>query len=105
LAGAGGPLSAPGAPTAGAGLVGGAAVGQVGTGQPPLAGGLAAGQPLARPNLSGTTGQQPAARSGGPLLGRSSGRRADDPDEYSTWLTEDDMVWRDASQAPPSVIE
>ncbi|HEY3505159.1 MAG TPA: hypothetical protein VGN37_20530 [Actinocatenispora sp.] len=107
LAGSGAPLSVPGAPSGAAGLVGGVPVGQVGAGtaQPPLAGGLAAGRPLTQPALSGPAGEQPAARSGGPLLGRSSGRRADDPDEYSTWLTEDDMVWRDTSEAPPSIIE
>jgi hypothetical protein len=38
------------------------------------------------------------------MLGSSAGRRADDPDEHTTWLTEDDMVWQ-ARPATPGLIE
>lgn len=105
LAGACGPVAPVGGQPAGLGSVGAGGVGHVGAGVASPAGLAAAPGPQAQPRLGGTGGEQPVSRSGGPLLGRSAGRRGDDPEEYSTWLTEDDMVWRDTSQAPPSLIE
>ncbi|GIF49273.1 hypothetical protein DFJ67_2098 [Asanoa ferruginea] len=45
-----------------------------------------------------------AARSQAAAGARSNGPEEDENDEHSTWLTEDDLVWRDADDVPPPVL-
>jgi hypothetical protein len=116
LAGAGVsmPTGAAGATTP-AGLTPGGvgAVPGAGSGALPTTPGVAVGSGLAaaegapgNPRLApGAAGEEPlAGKAGNPMLGSSAGRRADEPDEHTTWLTEDDMVWQ-ARQATPGLIE
>lgn len=116
LAGAGVSMPAgAGGGTAPAGLAPGAvgAVPGAGAGALPPTPGIAVGSGLAAANggpgnprlAPGAAGEEPlAGRAGNPMLGSSAGRRADDPDEHTTWLTEDDMVWQ-ARPATPGLIE
>lgn len=66
----------------------------------------AAAGPVVNPSLAGgpPSGQPLSGRPGNPMIGTSSGRRADEPEEYHTWLTEDDMVWQ-ARPATPGLID
>ncbi|WP_199723268.1 hypothetical protein [Micromonospora sp. CV4] len=57
---------------------------------------------------SAAAGRQGAAGGSGAnrpgVLGGHGRSEADESDERMTWLTEDEMVWRDGGEAPPSVL-
>lgn len=130
LGAGGGPLlGAAGSSAAGAGLsglTGAGGLGAAGGGIGPALGGIT-GTHLASPSgtpagrgLGGVgdtaadrTGATGARRDAASLSTRNDQRAAtrggqpgveDEPDEYLTWLTEDEMVWGDEAAAPPSVL-
>lgn len=129
-AGSGPLLGAAGTSTAGAGLsglTGAGGLGAAGGGISPVPGGGSAGAHVA--GLSGApagrglsgvgdaagdrAGATGARRDTASLSSRNDQRAAtrgaqpgaeEEPDEYLTWLTEDEMVWSDEADAPPSVL-
>lgn len=58
-----------------------------------------------RPGLRAVEGElvEPANRTRG-LVGTREGDAVDDPAEYTTWLTDDLMIWADPLDLPPAVL-
>ncbi|MEV4624536.1 hypothetical protein AB0J74_38235 [Asanoa sp. NPDC049573] len=65
-------------------------------------GGNGSGRPAIDAEGRNTTSS--AARSQAAAGARGNGTDEDETDEHSTWLTEDDLVWRDADDVPPPVL-
>ncbi|GIF69721.1 hypothetical protein Ais01nite_77560 [Asanoa ishikariensis] len=49
-------------------------------------------------------GSAAAGRSQAAGAGRTNQNDEEETDEHSTWLTEDDLIWRDAGDVPPPVL-
>jgi hypothetical protein len=118
LAGLGGPVAAgggtaPGLPSATVAMPTGASNGAAVPSFGPLPPGAPTGTVLAeatgRPAPTRLTPvpeePEPLYRTTTGLIGGTSTTRRDEPEEYTTWRTEDDLLWQDPNPGPPPLIE
>jgi len=104
LAGSGSTGALLGGGGAGAGLFPGAAAGAAGTrgmNNGSLTGAKGGANPAAKPAPSGSKPPPPGRGRGGTATDHQS---EGEDDTYTTWLTEDDMVWGNESDAPPMLL-